>query len=73
MRGLVRDLASLRTEVFAAPPGLHAVVTANLAPLAGVAPRSSRLRTAVAAAAGTAVAAAAIVGGVVLRRQRVPG
>ena len=73
MRGLLRDLASLRSEVFAAPPGLHTAVMVHLGPHAGAVPRSSRARAAVTATVGTAVAAAAIVGGVVLRRQRIAG
>jgi hypothetical protein len=70
MRGLLRDLASLRDEVLAAPPGLHAAVMARLGS-AGATPR--RIRSAVTATTGAVVAAAAIAGGLVLRRHRTAG
>jgi hypothetical protein len=71
-RGLLRDLASLRHQTLTAPPGLHAAVMTGLGhQKAG--PRSSRIRTALTAAAGAVVAAAAVAGGLVLRRQRAVG
>lgn len=73
MRGLLRDLASLRAEVLAAPPGLHAAVMERLGDQGLGAPAVS-VRARVAAGAGAAVVAvAAIAGGLVLRRQRVAG
>ena len=69
MRGLRRDLASLRGDVVPAPPGFHAAVMAGLA-VPGARRSGVGVRGVLGAAAGAAVAAAAVAGGVALRRVR---
>jgi hypothetical protein len=69
LRGLRRDLASLRGEVVPAPPGFHAAVMAGLAD-PGTRRSGIGGRGVLGAAAGAAVAAAAVAGGVALRKVR---